>query len=63
MIRILGISFSADLFEDMEFTERYFTSSVGLLVAQDNKQIENISDLSEKIVSLQRGTVEYSRYR
>jgi polar amino acid transport system substrate-binding protein len=60
---ILGISFSADLYEDMEFTERYFTSSVGLLVALDNKEIENISDLSEKIVSLQRGTVEYEFLR
>lgn len=60
---ILGISYSADLIADMEFTERFFTSSVGLLVAQDNKQIENISDLSEKIVALQRGTVEYDFLR
>lgn len=60
---ILGISFSASLYEDMEFTERYFSSSIGLLVAKDLHQIENISDLSGKIVSLQRGTVEYEFLR
>lgn len=60
---ILGINFSAELNKYMEFTERYFTSSVGILVAKENKYIENITDLSETVVSLQRGTVEYDFLR
>lgn len=56
----LNIHFLQKLGELMEFSDPIYTSSVGVLVHIDNtNDIESITDLSENIVSIERGTVEY----
>lgn len=60
---ILGVPYTASLHEDLDFTERYFTSSIGLIVPSGTKDINGIADLSNKVVALQRGTVEYEFLR
>lgn len=61
---ILNIHFLQQYADSMEFSEPMYTSSVGIVVNVDNlTTIESIIDLSEKIISLQRGTVEYEFMR
>lgn len=61
---ILNIHFLEQYAESMEFSDPMYTSSVGIVVNVDNlTTIESIIDLSEKIISLQRGTVEYEFMR
>lgn len=60
---ILGVNFSAQLFEHMDFSEHYFSSSIGILVKRNNRQINNISDLSYSVVALERDTIEYDFLR
>lgn len=48
----------------MEFSDPMYTSSVGIVVNTDNlTTIESIIDLAEKVISIQRGTVEYEFMR
>lgn len=56
---ILGIQYKANYKEEIEFTDPFYTSSVGMLVPKENDSITSLSDLSEKIVALQRDTLEY----
>ncbi|UMZ73712.1 transporter substrate-binding domain-containing protein [Natranaerofaba carboxydovora] len=57
---ILGINYTQELDDKVNFTESYFTSSAGLVVSQSNERIENVSDLTNTLVALQYGTVEYN---
>lgn len=61
---ILNIHFLQKYAELMEFSDPMYTSSVGIVVNTDNlTTIESIVDLAEKIISIQRGTVEYEFMR
>ncbi|NBG88172.1 transporter substrate-binding domain-containing protein [Isachenkonia alkalipeptolytica] len=58
---ILGINYSSDRAEDMEFSESFLNSSVAMFVAGEHTgKIENIVDLSGYTVAIQEDTVEYS---
>ena len=56
---ILGIDYQARLAPEMEFTEAYFSSTVGLLVPAGTTDIESIADLTEKLVAIQRHSLEH----
>ncbi len=61
---ILNIHFLQQFGDMMEFSDPIYTSSVGVLVnANDLKEIESITDLSERVISIERGTVEYEFMR
>lgn len=57
---ILGMNYSSDLAEEMEFSESFLNSSVAMFVAEEHTgEIENIADLSGYTVSIQEDSVEY----
>ena len=57
---ILGIAYQARYAQQMEFTEPFFSSSIALVVPRSEADdIENIADLSEKLVAVQRDSVAY----
>ncbi|WNF38661.1 transporter substrate-binding domain-containing protein [Bacillaceae bacterium IKA-2] len=61
---ILNIHFLQQYSEFMEFSDPLYTSRVGIVANAENlTNIESIIDLAEKIVSIQRGTVEYEFMR
>ncbi|SMP60009.1 transporter substrate-binding domain-containing protein [Anoxynatronum buryatiense] len=56
---IMGIDYQARLAPEMEFTEPFFSSTVGLMVPAGATEIESIADLSEKLVAIQRHSLEH----
>lgn len=56
---LLGIPFAEEYSQEMEFTDAFITSSIGVLVPNDS-DINNLSDLQEKVVALQLNTLEYN---
>ncbi len=60
---ILGVHFLDNHAQVMELSNSFLSSSNGLLVRKENQTIEGITDLSNKVTSLQRGTVEYEFMR
>lgn len=56
---ILNINYTQDLGDKMNFTESYFNSSAGMLVSGDEDDVNDASDLTDRVVTLQHGTVEY----
>lgn len=59
---VLGLPFSAEVSEKVDFTERYITSSVGVLVPEDSP-LEELTDLQGKRVAIQYSTLEYDFLR
>lgn len=55
---LIGVPFTEESSHELEFTDSFITSSIGVLVPVAN-EIENLSDLREKTVALQSKTVEY----
>ncbi|RST71524.1 transporter substrate-binding domain-containing protein [Siminovitchia acidinfaciens] len=55
---ILGVPFRAEYSEVVDFTDRYLTSSVGVLVPADSP-IKELTDLQGKRVAIQYDTMEY----
>lgn len=55
----LGITYSAQLLEKIEMSERYLSSSITLVRPKESEHIQSIIDLSELIVALQADTTEY----
>ncbi|VEF49255.1 two-component sensor histidine kinase [Bacillus freudenreichii] len=55
---ILGVPFRAEYSDIVDFTDRYLTSSVGVLVPADSP-IKELTDLQGKRVAIQYGTMEY----
>ncbi|GAA0369125.1 transporter substrate-binding domain-containing protein [Bacillus horti] len=57
---LLGVPYRANYVDDINFTERYYTSEVGMLVpVQHSSTISNLAELSERIVALEKDTLEY----
>ncbi|WP_025028655.1 transporter substrate-binding domain-containing protein [Caldalkalibacillus mannanilyticus] len=56
---ILGVHYKAHFYEGMEFSERFFTSSIIMLIPKEETDIKSLSDLSERVVAMQRDTLEY----
>ncbi|RQD70993.1 MAG: PAS domain S-box protein [Tindallia sp. MSAO_Bac2] len=57
---ILGMTYQARYAQEMEFTEPYFSSSIALAVPKESAdEVENIADLAEKLVAVQRDSVAY----
>ncbi len=59
---ILGVPFTAEFSEVVDFTDRYLTSSVGVLVPADSS-IEELTDLQGKRVAILYNTMEYDFLR
>ncbi len=59
---ILGVPFTAEFSEVVDFTDRYLTSSVGVLVP-DGSPIKELTDLQGKRVAIQYNTMEYGFLR
>lgn len=61
---ILGVSYLANMSEDLMFTENILTSSVGLITdGEDLQARENSLELTNRIIALKRKTVEYDYLR
>lgn len=56
---ILSIPFSEKHSNIMEFTDPYFSTSIGILTRVEDSQVDVMTDLSESLVALQTETVEY----
>lgn len=57
---IASIPYSSLLSEQLEFSEPFFTSSIGILVPKEaDSEIENLANLSGALVALQSHTLEY----
>lgn len=56
---VLGLNGASDLVEGVEFSESFFSSSISLVRRKGDDSIQNVGDLSEKIVALQSGTLEF----
>src|SRR5690606_29559266 len=59
---ILGVPFRAEYSEVVDFTDRYLTSSVGVLIPADSP-IKELTDLQGKRVAIQYNTMEYDFLR
>lgn len=59
---ILGVPFRAEYSDVVDFTDRYLTSSVGVLVPADSP-IKELTDLQGKKVAIQYNTMEYDFLR
>lgn len=59
---ILGVPFRAEYSDIVDFTDRYLTSSVGVLVPADSS-IQELTDLQGKRVAIQYNTMEYDFLR
>lgn len=59
---ILGVPFRAEYSEIVDFTERYLTSSVGVLIPADSP-VKELTDLQGKRVAIQYYTMEYDFLR
>ena len=56
---ILSIDYQARLAAEMEFTEPYLSSTVGLIVPVEDEDIESVADLSERLVAIRRHSQEH----
>ncbi|MGO4889581.1 transporter substrate-binding domain-containing protein [Anaerobacillus sp. MEB173] len=60
---ILGLHFLDRQTVAVDYTDPYFTSSIGLLVKADDEEIRGMNDLHRKMIAIQRGTLEYEFLR
>ncbi|RKL67070.1 histidine kinase [Salipaludibacillus neizhouensis] len=56
---ILSVPFSEKHSTMMEFTDSFFSTSIGILTRVEDNQIDAMTDLSESLVALQSETIEY----
>lgn len=56
---ILVLDYQARLASELEFTEPYLSSSVGLIVPTEEEGIVSMGDLSEKLVAIGRSSQEH----
>ncbi|ADU65907.1 PAS sensor protein [Desulfurispirillum indicum S5] len=56
---IVSIPFSRSYAELMDFSEPFYSTSVGILTPADRHGIDAVTDLSETLVALQSHTIEY----
>ncbi len=56
---ILALDYQARLASELEFTEPYLSSSVGLIVPMEEEGIDSMGDLSEKLVAIGRYSQEH----
>ncbi|WP_340084093.1 transporter substrate-binding domain-containing protein [Siminovitchia sp. FSL H7-0308] len=59
---ILGVPFTGDLSERVEFSERYIVSAAGVLVPK-NSPVQSVTDLQEQRIAIQYRTPEYDFLR
>ncbi|WP_018923033.1 transporter substrate-binding domain-containing protein [Salsuginibacillus kocurii] len=55
---ILSMSYSEQHAESLEFSNSYYSSSVGLFVPREKRDIESVADVSGQTVALKRESVE-----
>lgn len=60
---ILTIPFSEHHSTQMEFSDSILSTSIGMVTAVHDEEINVITDLSESLVAIQRGTIEYEFLR
>ncbi|OIJ08184.1 hypothetical protein BKP35_18120 [Anaerobacillus arseniciselenatis] len=61
---ILNMHFIQQYGKIMEFSEPIYVSSIGILVNKDDlNKIESITDLSNRVISIERETIEYEFMR
>ncbi len=60
---MLSAFFNDQEAREMEFTDSYMSTSVGLFVHKDNDEVDGLADLGQVITAMERDTLEYEFLR